>query len=669
MRINVFDDFRQDVRYALKSFARTPGFTLVVIVTLALGIGANTAIFSVVNAVLLKPLPYRDSDRTFRLLANFPAAESPTRAPLRAGVTLSLAELRDVQSRARTVTDIALQSGVIMGLSGAEDGARLQGHRVSSSVFRMLGARAFVGRVFEASDEAPGGDAIVLLSHAMWQQFLGSDPDVLGRRLVFNTALGPRRQRSYTVVGVMPPEFSFPDADARFWMPFADAAPAGPPPRGSVLVRTADRVTPEAAMADLEPIVRGVRGHAPRITYELRRYRDDLAAPVRPALLMLTVAVGCVLLIACINVANLLLARAGGRQREMTVRAALGASRRRIVRQLLTESLLLSLAGGFAGVFVAWGGVRLLAVLATTDTRMDLGIGRAFPRLDEIGLDGRALGFTIGVSLFSGLLFGLAPALWYARGERLKGLRENAATAYSASGSLRTNRGRGALIVAEIAMAMMLLVGAGLLIRSFVGLIGVEPGFNAANVLTFQVNVPVDAYPDARLRTFAESLVSRLRDVPEVEAAAYANQLPMVALQDSAGGLFKTPDAARKPPQPGPDARLVSRDYLRAMEIRLISGRAFEDRDGAGQPRVILVNQALARRFYPGENPVGRSAYIGADVVPWEIVGVVDNVRQMALDREPEPQFFADFRQWQATGVLFPIGAYYVVRKIGRAHV
>ena len=657
-------DLSLDLRYAVKAFARNRGFTLVAVITLALGIGANTAIFSVVNAVLLTPLPYKDSDRIVRLVANFSAEDSPTRLPARMPVTLSIAEARDVQSRVRSVTDIALAgAGTIMGLGGVEDAARLQGYRVSPDALRMVDAGPFLGRVFEPSDEVPDGDAIVLLSHALWQQHFAGDPAILGRQLTFYTVLGPRRANRYTVVGVMPPSFVFPSSDAQFWIPYPVAAPAGgQPPRGQIVARLADGVTAEAAAAELGPIVGEIRRFTPRTTYELIRSRDELADPVKPALLILTVAVGFVLLIACINVANLLLARTVARQREISVRAALGAGRGRIIRQLLTESVLLSMAGGLAGTALAWSGVRWFGMLATTDTRIDLGIGRAFPRIDELGLDLRALGFMIAISVVSGLLFGLAPALWHARADQMDALRESAATAHSGFGSFRRNRGRGALIVAEIALAMVLLVGGGLLIHSFVKLTKVDPGYVASNVLTFQVSLPVDAYPDERLKTFAEDLTTRVRDLPGVQVAAYANQLPMVALQDTAGGLFKTPDSGRKPPQPGPDARVVSRDYLRAMGIRLVAGRGFDERDAAGRPRALIINQKLARSFYPGENSLGRFLYIGADVVPWEIVGVADDVRQMALEREPAPQFFADVRQWRVIGILFPIGAYYVVR-------
>jgi putative ABC transport system permease protein len=485
----------------------------------------------------------------------------------------------------------------------------------------------------------------------MWQNYFAGDPDILGRRLTFNTVLGPRRQSSFAVIGVMPPPFQFPASDAQFWMPYAVASPTGgQPPRGSIVARLAENVTAEAATAELEPILQTVRNYSPRVTYELVRPRDELATPVKPALLLLTVAVGFVLLIACINVANLLLARTSARRRELSVRAALGAGRGRIMRQRLTECVLLSLGSGVAGTVLAWGGIRLFAVLATTDTRIDLGIGRAFPRLEELGLDLRALTFMIAVSVVSGLLFGLAPALRQPAAGQMDALRDSAATAYSGFGSFRKHRGRGVLIIAEIAMAMMLLVGGGLLIHSFVKLTRVDAGYSSANVLTFQVSLPVDAYPDPRLKTFAEELVARLNDTPGVQLAAYANQLPMIALQDSAGGLFKTPDSSRKAPQPGPDARVVSRDYLRAMGIRILSGRGFDERDGEAQPRALIINETLARRYYPSENPLGQIVYIGSDIVPWEIVGIADDVRQMALDREPDPQFFADFRQWQVTG-------------------
>jgi len=658
--LGVLDDLRQDTRYALRSLARDPGFATVAVLTLALGIGANTAIFSVVNAVLLKPLPYKDSQRFVRVMANLTAADSPTRAPLRAAVSLTAAEIADLQSRTRTLSDIGTASAFLLALNGAEEGARLHGTRVSAAILSMLGVRPLVGRAFNPADEAIGAEAVMLLSHSMWQRHFGADPRTVGRTLTFDSVLGPRRQTRYLVVGVMPPAFVFPNRQTQFWTPF-QAVAGGAAPRASIVARLSDGVALAAAAAEVGPIVRAIRGHAPATTYDLVREQDALVAPVRPALLTLTVAVGFVLLIACVNVANLLLSRSASRHREMTIRVALGAGPGRLIRHLLTESLILSAAGGVAGAFLALGGIALLKDLGTTLTRIDLPAG-GLPRLDEVVLNTDVLAFTAAIATVAGVIFGLAPALYAARASQMDVLRESAATAYSSFGSWGHLRVRSALVVAEIAMAMMLLVGGGLLVRSVVALSRVDPGYNPAGVLTFQVSLPLDRYPDARLRTFSEELVARLRLVPGVSSAAYANQLPMIGLRDTAGGLWKWPDPNRRPTPDAPDARFVSKDYLDVMSIRIAAGRGFNETDGAGRPRALLVNELLARREFAGENPLGRPVFMGRDIVPWEIVGVVDDVRQFGLDREPEPQFFADLRQWTGTGPLFPGGAYFAVR-------
>jgi putative ABC transport system permease protein len=650
------------VQYATRTLAGSPGFTAVAIVTLALGIGANTAIFSVVHSVLLKRLPYaHDSDRVVRLMMNQPAAESPTGAPRRMDVGLSAGEVSELQARTRTLSDVGTVGTELMGLSGHEEGARLQGARVSSAIFRVLGARALLGRVFGPGDEAPEADAVILLGYAAWQRYFGGDPNILGRTLTLDSVLGPRRQTRYSVVGVMPQGFEFPYRRTQFWMPFHLAVLGGATVRGPMLARLADGVSMQAAAAEVGPIVREIRRHSSGIRYELVREQDEVVAPVKPALLVLTAAVGFVLLIACVNIANLTLARTAARRREIAIRAALGAGRSRLIRQALTESVLLALLGGLAGTGLALAGIRLLRMLATTFVRLDLGSSLAFPRLDEIGIDTSVLAFTAATSVVTGGLFGLAPALRHSRPDPMGALGNAAASSVEGFGVVSRFGLRSVLVVAEIAMATVLLVGGGLLIHSFVKLSSVDPGYDPVNVLTFQVSLPLDRYPDARLVTFAEDLVARLRSVPGVRAAAYANQLPMVQLQD-VFQLRKTPDLPKAAPLVrSPDGRLVSRDYLKTMGIRIVAGRGFTENDGPGRPRVLLINQALARRDFDGENPVGRTVYVGRDAVPWEIAGIVGDVRQMRLERTPEPQFFALLRQWPA-GPIFPLGAYYAVR-------
>jgi putative ABC transport system permease protein len=433
--------------------------------------------------------------------------------------------------------------------------------------------------------------------------------------------------------------------------------------RGRLLARLAPGVTAGAALAEIGPIVRTIRQHGPDVRYALVHERDEVTGPVRPALIVLAAAVAVLLLIACLNVANLLLARALARHRELSVRAAVGASPGRLVRQCLTDSALLGLLGGLAGVALAAAGVAAFRTLATALPRVDLTSsgpgwgGSAFPRMHEIQLDGAALAFAAATAIATGIAVGLAAAVRSARADGFATIRRAGATAAS-----RRSRPRQGLVVLQVAGATTLLVCAVLLTRSLQHLLSVETGYVTDDVVTFQVALPSARYPDAELRRFAETLTERLRALPQVETAAYANQLPLVQLRDTAGGLWTTPDPTRRGAPDGADARFVSRDYLDALGIRVLAGRGFTAGDGAGQPRVLLVNQALARRQFPGADPLGRRVYVGRDPAPWTIVGVVGDVRQFGLDRPAEPQFFADLRQWTGGMPLFPAGAYYVVK-------
>jgi putative ABC transport system permease protein len=673
------EDLRRDAGNALRALVRNPAFTIVAILTLALGIGANVAIFSVVHSVLLRPLSYKDADRLVGLYLNQSAAESPTGAPRRLRIGLSVADLIELRRRTQAISHAGVSTLSFMIVTGGEETIRLEGARVSPAIFQMLGVRPFLGRMFDDADEAPDADPVVILSHATWRRYFGGDPNILGRALTLNDVFArvpptservPRAggPRPYAVVGVMPEEFE-PGGSNQFWIPFA-LTPGASPPRGNLMARLADGVSAPSAAAEVGAIVREMHDRSrttssppsaqgpPR--YEFVRQQDEMVAPVKPALLVLMGAVGFVLLIACVNVANLLFARTDARQREMAIRIALGAGRGRIIRQLLTESVVLALLGGAAGTALAFGGIRLMRSLATTLSRMDLGVQLAFPRLQEIGVDLTALTFAIAASLGTGIVCGLAPALRHSRGERMDTLR---------SLSPR-NRMRRLLIVAEVAMAMTLLVGGGLLIHSFVKLATVDLGYDPSNVLTFQVGLPADRYSGPQLRTFAEDLVARLRSVPGVRAAAYARQLPLVAISESFW-FRRTPQLADSPPPPTPatstDARVVSRDYLEVMGIRVIAGRAFGEGDGAGRPRVMLINEALARRDFPGEAAVGQFAYAGRDSIPWQIIGIVRDVRQFGQDQAPRPQFFADYRQWpDSDRVMFTfLGPYYAVRVDG----
>jgi len=657
------DDAWRDLQYAVRMLRRAPGFTAVAILTLALGIGANTAIFSVVHALLLKPLPYKDSDQLVRLVVTMSAAQSPTAQPQRSG-RISVAELSEIRSHSRTLSHAAFTAGpVFMTMTGRGESTRLQGMRIAPGVFDTLGERAFVGRAFGSAEEAPGAAPVIIFSYAAWQRYFGGDPAIVGQNVALANSLSPNSQldiEGYSVVGVMPKGFEFPDAQVQFWMPASWTPSSG----GALLGRLEDGVSIHAAAAELGGILRGMRKDQQQAAVELVRVLDTVIEPVKPALVVLTIAVAFVLLIACVNVANLLLARASARQREIGIRVALGAGRGRMIRQLLTESLLLALLSGVAGSAVALAGTRLMRTLATTFARIDLGVQLPFPRVEEIGIDATVLMFAVATSVITGLLCGLAPALGLSRPDRAELLKDRTHAQAGARIGGRTPV-RGLLIVTETALAMMLLVGGGLLIHSFVKLATVESGYNPENVLTFQVSL-ADLAPGSQLKTFADDVVGRLRLLPGVESAAYARQLPLIAIRESAW-FRHTPQLPDPPPRQtsaAPDARLVSQEYFEVLGIRVVAGRGFGATDTAGQPRVLVVNETLARREFPGENPLGQYVYAGRDSSPWQIVGVVADVRQFGLDQDPQPQFFADFRQWPVTDPVFftILGPYFAVR-------
>ncbi|HJZ73974.1 MAG TPA: ABC transporter permease [Vicinamibacterales bacterium] len=668
------DDGRRDVAYALRTIRREPGFALVVVVTLALGIGANTAIFSVVHSVLIKPLPYRDSARLVRVWENVPGSEiGDGKGPDRRYAAMDVADLLAVPPLARTIAGIAAFGRVRLTTTIDGDATRMDGFRVSADFFPLLGVAPLIGRTIAAADATPGRDRVLVLGYVAWQRF-GADPRVVGRTVTFTGdpaspfAAGVALGTPYVVVGVMPNGFRFPYDTAQFWVPRVLAPPAnGRPSRVETIARLADGAPPAAAAAELDAIRRDVRGSdspgrgagASRPRYELIALHDELTGPVRPALVVLTAAVALVLLIACVNVANLLLARTASRQREIAVRAAIGAAPSRLLRQLLAESLLLAAVGGASGTALAFGGVRLFRLLGTTLDRSDLGSASVFPRLAEVSVDSAALAFAAAVSLATGVVFGLAPALRHALPRPTATLRE--ASVPSPGG------GRHGLVLVEIALATVLLVAAGLLMNSFVRLATVDPGFEAAHLITFQLGQSASLRPEEQ-RSFAEEFVTRLAALPDVQSVAYARQLPLVQLQDIVrltilrGGVEQTLTEA-------PDIRFVSRDYLKTMDIGLVRGRAFEEQDGAGRPAVVIVNEALARNVFAGENPIGQTMLFGPPDhrMPLEVIGVARNVRQFGLDRAAEPQYFMDIRQVPTDPAfrappLFPVGVYYTLR-------
>ena len=623
----------------MRTLGRAPGFTAVAILTLALGIGANTAIFSVVHSVLLEPLPYPDSDRLVQLVVTVPAAQSPTGQPMTVTGTIGIAERFELQPRTKTLSHVGFCIPALRTLSGPEEATRVQGALVEPAVLRMLGAQPLLGRLFGAGEEYRDPAAVVILSALTWRRNFRGDPAIVGRTLKLDG-------KDYEVVGILPEEFAFPDRTTQFWIPVALQPATGPVARARapMLARLADGVSIQTAAAEVDAILRHVE--AGGWQYDLVRTQDTMVEPVKKLLLVLMGTVGVVLLIACVNVASLSLARTASRQREIAIRVALGAGRGRVIRHLLTESVLLGAAGGAVGIALALGGLRVLRALATTLARWDLGLQRAFPRLDEIAIDLPVLAFTIAASVATGVLCGLAPALRHSASDPIDALKEGGLPV-GGFRPTRANRLRGVLVVAEVAMATVLLVAGALLVHSFLKLSHVDPGYDPTNVVTFQAALP-EGYSFPRLKTFADEVVARLESHPGVQAASYARQVPMVT--DRQTVRFRRtpayPEQTTPLPLPGEDARLVSQRYLEVMGIRAIAGRTFGEMDRAGQPRVLVINEELARRDFGSEDPVGKIAYVGRDGDPWQIVGVVNDVRQFGLDERPEPQVFIDYRQW-----------------------
>jgi putative ABC transport system permease protein len=653
------DDLVQDTARAARRLRRQPSFSLVAIATLALGIGANSAIFSVIHGVLLRPLPYPNADRLVTVLER-KAAEDAS-GPSIEEDSLNEQQLAAFRSHSTSLAGAGSYAGATLVLTGQQESVRLEAARLTADVFPMLGVAPLLGRTFAPSDAVLGSGDVAVLSYTTWQRNFGGASDILGRSLTLDG-------RSVAVVGVMPQGFQFPEPQTRLWIPYKLAADA--PERRfrtmEPMALLADGVGFRAATAEVNTVLKQLDvADGPASEFLLSRVQDELVAPVRPALLVMAVAVGLVLLIACVNVANLLLVRNAARQREMAVQVAIGAARGRLIRQGLAESGLLALLGSAVGVGIAVVGIRLVQTMGAGLPRRDVSADALLPRLDEVSMNWSVLAFTLGIAVATGLICGLLPAL--RRNPReMQTLREVTATSMSGFSLGRRLKLQGVLVITEIAVATILCLGGGLLIRTFLSLSQVKPGYEPKQLLTFQISAPTGSTDDAR-RALAEDLVARLRGLPGVQAAGFAESIPMVrTLRHMPLRLIR--DARPAPPPRNlaravaehPDARLVSTDFLSAMGVHIVAGRGFGPGDGTGQPRVMLVNRALVRSGFLGPNPVGTQVYI-IDKTPWEVIGIVEDIRQTGFAAEADPQIFLDFRQ-------APIapgrggGAYFAVR-------
>ena len=693
----------RDLRYAVRALVRQRGFTLTAVATLALGIGANTAMFSIVNGMLLRPLPYPDDGAIVRI-------GEARQGQARSNVFLTNRSMLLLQDEAESFEQLAAYRPRSFNWSSPDGVVALSGAAVSPSLFPLLRAAPQLGRLFVEEEARAGANQVTLLSHRAWTTRFGSDPDILGRVLMFN-------ERPFTVVGVLAEGFYFPTPDAEVWTPYVIPAFNRPQPGNpgrqavimvsvtalgrlrpgvseeqaatevrTILQRSIDTSPTSAALLSAVRAARGGRaaggraaggdaaGDTPEFDAQVMSLREEMVGGYRPALLALTVATALVLLIAGSNVAGLLLARGVTRQRALAVCAALGAGRGRIVRQLLTESVVLSLTGGALGLAAATLVIRAVPALVPGD----------IARLDEVTVDGVVLAFTLGLSVVVGLAFGAVPAFQWSRVELVRTLNEGSAQATGGFRLLRSGRTRAALATAQVALAVVLLVGAGLLLRSFVSLMTVDRGYDPDNVITVRAR-----NPDLILRTgvmspeataeiretgqrFAEALIAELdgmERLPDVAAAGLSSSLPLA----TTGGMFTTMRVAGRPPPSDPSEtprsamRIASPGYFDVMRLRLRSGRLFTRLDGAGSPGVVVVNETFARDVFGGEPAVGQRLLFGggASSEPWEVVGVVADIQYQGLTvAESGAEVYISVHQLAASP-LFGFQRFIAVRTTG----
>ncbi len=648
------DDLRRDTAYAVRSLARSRGFTVAAVLTLSVGIGATTAIYSVVDTILLQPLPFADSDRLVRVVENVPSrvAGGP---PVQRGVTYL--EFLEWRARTRTLADACAVSTGETVVRTSDGTARLWGGSTSANTFTMLGARAMLGRTLDSADEAHPD--VVVLSFDAWRRLFHSDPGVVGATLEFradfNASYTPEleRARLMTIVGVLPAAFELPTGPMDFYTPFVvDASKRSP--RVTLIGRLHSGVPLTVAMDEANLIGSAIGpplpASAPPLTmprFDVQILKDRLVEPLRPALRVLLTSVAVVLLIVCANVANLLLARGTARQREISVRFALGASRGRVVRQILTECLALALAGGAIGAVIGAAGVTLVKRLTSVDAPgiFRLGFGTSIlPRGHEIGVDLRMFGIAFGLAAITSLVFGVLPAVHVSRTHALQAMRSRGGSAGRGESRVRT-----VLAVGQLVMATVLLVGAGLLIHSFVKLTTVERGYDPSNVLAFQLVLPTD-YSVARKTATIEAALARLRALPNVQAAGFTRAGILIGEAITIGTFVphgRSVDDMRADPM-RPLIRAVSSGYLTAVGVRLLEGREFEPADTATSTPVVVMSRSVARRYFGPAGAVGQFVdwYVGkAPASPMQVVGVVEDVRNTTPDREATPEIFVEYRQ------------------------
>lgn len=619
--LQMFAHVLRDVRFALRQLTKAPGFSTVAILTLALGIGATTAIFSVVNGVLLRPLPYPDPDALVRVHETIPQYGRFSVAP---------ATFLDWRDQNTSFDRLAVYGGSSATFAWSSGPERVPGAVVSWDMFPLLRATPTLGGNFTPEQDAPGGDNVIIISHGLWQSRFGADPQVVGTTVTVNGL-------PTTILGVMPPDFYFPTRAVEYWMPIAlnpSSATRGGHYLG-VVGRLKDGVRIEQANTEMAGISERLGEQYPDASAgesaEVVSLKEQVVGRIRPALITLLIAVGVVVLIACANVANLLLVRASVREKEVAIRTALGAGRQRLVFQMLAESLVLAVVAGVLGLALAYAAIPAIQTLSAG----------SIPRVADVTIDGTVLAFTLAASMVTGILFGLVPAWQSSRTGTSTVLKEGGRSSVGSGGRWMRN----ALLVAEVALSVVLLVGAALLLRSFDKLTSVDPGFNPQGVLAFQLALPGTAYPDSENQiSFYDRLLDRLATVPSVTAASSVQTLPM------GGGYVLTVQVSSQPPakpgeEPSAHYRAISPDYFKTLEIPLVRGRAFTAQDRADGAPVAIVDEAFVAKHFPNDDPIGERIDIGNGTNGAEIVGIVGNVSYNGLEAEQTPTMYVPQNQ------------------------
>jgi len=624
-----------DLKFAFRMLIKAPGFSIIAILTLALGIGANSAIFSVIDTVLLRPLPFKNPDEIVMIWGRYVNDSGPVR-----GNVHSFPDFTDLRDQSQTISAMAAYTRTAGTLTYAEDARYLEGVAITPEVFGVLGVQPMLGRGFSQDDAKNEADRVVVLSYQLWRTAFGGDPNIVGQQISLSS-------RSHTVIGVMPPSWKFPVEDEHidYALPLQYLGVQTLNNRGAHFLSVVGRLKPgvpiQKAEAELTSIASRLSKQYPDTNLNFAgcavvTLHNDVVGEVRPALIVMLGAVALVLLIACANVANLLLARAASRSREIAIRTALGASRVLVIRQLLCESLLLAVLGGTAGLLLAWWGVDLLGAAGP----------QGLPHLGQIKVNNTVCAFTFVLAIASTLLFGLIPALQVSRPSVNESLQQGAK---GSTGGLHTNRLRAFLVVSQVSLSLLLLAGAGLLIKSFLNLRATNPGFDPERLMTLQINLPKIRYPelDQQIRAH-DAIMEKLAAIPGVESAGGVNPLPLGGNIRSQSMMVSGAAPLPRGNHPGAGYLMVKPDYFKAMKIPLLQGRAFTKADTKDSPRVVMINEAFAKKYFPDRNPIGQQVMIDQpqnQVATCEVVGIVGDSRHDSLAAPPGAEMYVPFSQ------------------------